>query len=151
MVDERKKEFTLRVTQANRTQLIVIIDEMILEYIQDALHGEDVVKNIGRAKACVDHLKESLNFDYEIAGTLLHLYIHINKLLTRASVSLKKEYLEKAYGIVEKLRDNFEQIAKQDDSAPLTANAQAVYAGFTYGKNDINVNTDPGNNRGFLA
>ena len=36
MTDELKKEFTLKITRANATELIVILYDMILVYIKEA-------------------------------------------------------------------------------------------------------------------
>ena len=36
MTDEAKKEFTLRISQANKSQMVVIIYEILLEHLQDA-------------------------------------------------------------------------------------------------------------------
>ena len=155
MQDTQKKEYTLRISQANRTQLIVIIYEMALDYVAEAQKAEqpdEYESAIRHAGNCVEELKHSLDFQYELSATLLHTYIHIKKLLVRASLSGKKEYLTSAYEALEKLKNAFSQVAEQDDSAPLLENAQAVYAGFTYGKNDINVNLDSkSTGRGFLV
>ena len=36
MTNELKKEYTLRISQANKTQLIVILYEMMLIYVDEA-------------------------------------------------------------------------------------------------------------------
>lgn len=152
MQDTLKKDFTLRIAQANRSELTVIIYEICLAYLKEAIEGTDREENIAKARACVDELKESLNFEYELSGELLHLYIHVNKLLVRAVVGGRMEPLTEAESILSRLHDQFCKVSENDDSPPLLRNAQEVYAGYTYGKNDINVNI--GNNekeRGFLA
>lgn len=155
MQDTQKKEFTLRISQANRTQLTVLIYEMALTYLQDAQNAEQADEfrlEINRARNCVDELKRALDLRYELSGILLHQYIQINKLLVRASVSGKKEYLDRVENILIKLKEAFEQVAKEDSSGPVIENAQTVYAGYTYGKNDINVNLDNNSTgRGFLV
>ncbi|MCM1103834.1 MAG: flagellar protein FliS [Clostridium sp.] len=150
MQDTLKKDFTLRIAQANRTQLTVIIFEICLSYLEAAIGGTDREENIARARACVDELKESLNFEYELSGPLLHLYIHVNKLLVRAAAGKRTEPLVEAQSIMSRLHDQFSKVSESDDSLPLVQNAQEVYAGYTYGKNDINVNVG-GSERGFFA
>ena len=44
MTKECKQQFTLRITQANSTQLIVILYEMTLQYLAD---GEQAVDDAG--------------------------------------------------------------------------------------------------------
>ena len=152
MQDALKKEFTLRITQANRSELIVIIYEMCLAYLKDAIEGTDRAENITRARACVDELKESLNFEYELSADLLHFYIKVNKLFMQAAAGGRTEPLVEAESAMGRMRDAFVEISKEDDSKPLLHNAQEVYAGYTYGKNDVNVSIGAGQTeRGFRA
>ena len=152
MQDMLKKDFTLRIAQANRSELTVIIYEICLAYLNEAIEGTDREENIAKARACVDELKESLNFEYELSGELLHLYIHVNKLLVRAAVGGRMEPLMEAKSILSRLRDQFCKVSEKDDSPPLLRNAQEVYAGYTYGKYDINVNFGRDEKgRGFFA
>ena len=37
MTQEKKQEFTLKISQANKTQLITILYEMVIEYLNDAI------------------------------------------------------------------------------------------------------------------
>ena len=80
MKKEKKQEFTLRITRANKTQMIVILYDMVLEYLKDSLEELDKENfkefkwNVERAKDCLDELLNSLNLEYEIAGILRGLY-----------------------------------------------------------------------------
>lgn len=150
MQDSLKKDFTLRVTQANRSELIVIIFDMCLTYLKEAIEDVDRAENIAKARACVDELKESLNFEYALSTDLLHLYIQVNKLLAQAAAGGRTEPLLEAQSIMIRLHDAFVKVSEADDSKPLVHNAQEVYAGYTYGKNDVNVNIEAGGTgRGF--
>ena len=66
-----------------------------------------------------------------------------------------KERLTKnnSIGLGEKLYDAFAQIAAEDTCEPVMQHAQAVYAGYTYGKNSLNEElfVDSGQSRGFLV
>ena len=150
-----KKDFTLRISQANRTELTVIILEIAIAYLESAEQAESAEEyrmEITRARKCVDELKKSLNFHYEISGRLLHLYIHVNKLLVKAIISPKKNYLAQAKKTLTGLKDAFAKVAKEDHSGPVLENAQTVYAGYTYGKTDVNENLDNNSSgRGFLV
>ena len=59
--------------------------------------------------------------------------------------------LSRSREMLESLYDAFKEAAKQDTSAPLMQNAQQVYAGYTYGKNDVNENCQLDSSRGFFA
>ena len=53
--------------------------------------------------------------------------------------------------MLQQLYEAFAASARQDTSEPLMQNAQQVYAGYTYGKNNINESYDVQSSRGFLA
>ena len=41
MTKELKQEYTLKITQANKTQLVVILYEMLLTYLEDAVSAHE--------------------------------------------------------------------------------------------------------------
>lgn len=158
MKDELKQQYALRITQANKTGLVVILYEMFLTYIDDAkmdLKGQDnktFRSNIQRARGCLKELMGSLNYDYELASNLLKLYIYVSKLLVTADLHKDEKALDEACKIMQKLHDACETISKEDHSAPVMGNTQTVYAGLTYSKNDLTVNLDEGGgSRGFFV
>ena len=156
MTAELKQEYTLRITQANKTQLITILYEMVLLYIDEAekaldagnkMEFKDAVRKI---RGCMDELTASLNFDYELAQNFLQLYLYINRELVKASSHYEKENLEHVRLVIGQLHKAYEQIEGQDKSGPVMGNTQTVYAGLTYGKNTLTENlADPAANRGF--
>ncbi|HAF25814.1 MAG TPA: hypothetical protein DCG85_00720 [Lachnospiraceae bacterium] len=157
MTDEKKQQFVLRISQANKTEMIVILYEMFLIYLKDAeeaLDKDDIRsfrEKIKRARACLNELTESLNFEYELAGTFLSLYVYITKLLVRADIHKEKAPLKESEKIISRLHEAYVQIVPEDKSGPVMSNTQTVYAGLTYGRNDINISTDSDTNRGFLV
>lgn len=172
MTRECKQQFTLRITQANKTELIVILYEMLLIYLdeaEEALAGAVAAKaeaeetlykkkiaefreTLRKARGCIGELLASLNLDYELAVRLLSLYLYCNRELTKADIRKEKEPLTHIRGVIEKLLGAYRELAGQDDSGPVMQNSQMVYAGLTYGKNKLSENmTDQGANRGFRA
>lgn len=156
MTKELKQEYTLRITQANKTQLITILYEMILLYLDEAREALDkgeksVYKNaIRKIRGCMNELTESLHLEYEIAQNLLQLYLYINKELVHASIHYDKENLAHVEAVIRPLQEAYRKLEMQDSSGPVMANTQTVYAGLTYGRNTLNENiTDPAANRGF--
>lgn len=156
MTNELKQEYTLRITQANKTQLITILYEMLQIYMEDAKAAnernerEDFRESIRKARGCVNELMASLNFDYELAVNFLELYVYINRELARAEVRNATEPLENAGKIIDKLHQSYEKLQEMDVSGPVMENVQTVYAGLTYGKNNLNENlADQGSDRGF--
>lgn len=146
MDKETKQMFTRRITQANGTQLVVILYEMLLVYLEDAQtahrqkDSEEFCRNLQAARGCIGELRKSLNFEYEIAKNLFSIYCFADRTLAGDISGKKAEHLDALQGIFTKLRDTFDTVSGMDTSAPLMDNIQDVYAGITYGKTDINEN-----------
>ncbi|MCM1175835.1 MAG: flagellar protein FliS [Blautia sp.] len=158
MTKELKQEFTLRITQANKTQLITILYEMALWYLEEAkeaLDAEDKASckaAVRKVRGCMDELIASLHPEYDLARNLLHLYLFINRELTHANLYFQKENLEHAEFVIRELHKAYKQIEGQDASGPVMGNTQTVYVGLTYGRNDLTENiADPAANRGFCV
>ena len=63
------------------------------------------------------------------------------------------ENLNAIIRIRQKLKDSFQEEAKEDLSGAVMENTQSVYAGLTYGKNSLNevLMNDHEGSRGFMA
>ena len=158
MTREHKQQFTLRITQANKTELIVILYEIVLGYMEDAevaLEADNITEfreALRKVRSCFGELIASLNLDYELAARLLSLYLYCNRELTKADVRKEKEPLMHIRSVISKLLEAYRELAGQDTSGPVMQNSQTVYAGLTYGKNSLSENlADQGANRGFRA
>ena len=87
MTDEKKQQYTLKISQASRTQLVVILYEMTLDYLkeaEDAAGSRDEAAfhtGIKRARACIHELSHSLNHEYPVSGNLLQLYLFADRML----------------------------------------------------------------------
>ena len=155
----KKREFTARVSQANRSELVVIMYEIILTDIKTAKEayakGDKVayVGELRNAQKFVLELMNALDFEYEISKQLMSLYIYLNKNIIKSIAKYDEERLETVEMIVSKLLDGFRQVSEADDSEPVMENTETLYAGLTYSKDSLNetayaMNTS---NRGFMA
>ena len=83
----------------------------------------------------------------------MSMYIFINKQLIEAKLKKSCEMLPRVQGMLESLLSSFREVSKQDHSAPLMQNTQKVYAGLTYGRDDVNEMSlaSDDRNRGFKA
>lgn len=158
MTKELKQEYTLRITQANKTQMITILYEMVLLYIdeaKEALDGGNKVEYksaIRKIRGCMNELVASLNFEYELAHNLMQLYLYVSKELVKASSHYDRENLEHVRLVIGQLHQAYKELERQDKSAPVMGNTQTVYAGLTYGRNTLTENiADPAANRGFCV
>lgn len=156
MTKELKQQFTLKITQANKTQLVVILYEMLLAYLDDAedAHAEGnreaFKESVRRARGCLRELMASLHFEYEPAVNLLQLYLYVNRELTKADIHNSTEELSHSRLVISKLHEAYKEVSCQDSSAPVMENTQTVYAGLTYGRKDLTENlADQGSSRGF--
>lgn len=159
MTKEEKQQFTLRITQANATEMVVILYDMALQYIKDgkeAFEREDTVaykEAIRKVRGCINELIRSLNMEYEPAPKLLRLSLFCVRRLTYAEVRNAGETLEEVESILGKLRDAYAEIASANTAAPVMSNTQTVYSGLTYGKSaDLTEGvTGSDGNRGMLV
>lgn len=156
MDKERIQNYTLRISQANKSELIVILYELTDIYLSDAIQAfekEDFTafkNNCTYAGKCVADLLEALDFNYELAYPLMRLYIFISKEISLAGIKKDPAGLHHAKRLMGELKEAFDEVARQDHSTPVMQNTQAVYAGLTYGKNQLNENlSDEGTLRGF--
>ena len=164
MTKDKISSFQVRITQSNKTELIVVLYEIYFAYIEEALQlldamGEektkeqiqDFAKAIRMASQVVRHLEDDLNFSYEISGSLFGLYNFVETKIARASYSLMKEDLEDTLKVMKPLYESFKEVAASDDSKPLMQHTQRVSAGYTYGRNDVNEAVSTESNRGYFA
>ena len=140
MTDELKRDFTLKMTQANRTKMVVLTYELALQYINDAKEASDrdeFSRGVQHAKNCIDQLRNVLDFSQEIALYLYRIYNYISLLMDKAMIRNKLKPLEEAEGLLTKLHDAFEKIVPLDSSQPEMKNIETVYSGLTYGRKGI--------------
>ena len=158
MTLEKKQEFTLKISEANKTQMITIIYERVMYYLDEAIDNigigkkEDAVKSLMRAQNCIDELIHSLNMDYELAQSLYQIYIFSKKELIVASATYSIHRIWRVLKNFRNLHDAYAELEKEDTSDKLMGNTQKVYAGLTYGKYSLNEDvTAVSYNRGLMA
>lgn len=158
MTSELKQDFTLRISQANSTELVVILYEMLLCYLEEGksaiLNQDDqaLLESINKARGCMNELIGSVNTSYEIGGNLAKLYFYCIRRLANCQYNKKAEGLEDIRKVIEPLCGAYRELAKQNTAGPVMGNSQSVYAGLTYGRNTLTENlADAGSNRGMFA
>lgn len=142
MKKEQIQEFTRRLTQCNKGSMIVILYDIIFAYVEDAKENyhqnyEDFKDSIKKAQKGIDELIEALDFQYDISRELYPLYVFCKEALAKSIVKNDLTDLEDAKEVLSELYAAFLEAAKADSSKPLMQNTQQVYAGMTYGKNDL--------------
>ncbi len=146
MTKEDLNTYAMKVTQASRSGLIVLIYEIAAAYIVDALKAhtagdiEEFRKNLRKARGFISELASSLDMKYEISARLLSIYLFMNRTLNMDDIKGVTTDLERIRDMLLNLRGAFETVSKNDTSGPVMENAQKVYEGLTYGK-DSSANT----------
>lgn len=158
MTSESKKEFTLRISQANPSEMIVITYEIALSYLDDAKcalkdeRWDELKSAVSHTQKCISTLMEALDFKQDIAMRLMELYAYADRELTKVNTKREEEYLLHAEHVFTDLLSAFQEVCKEDTRKPMMENSQMVYAGLTYGKNDLNESiADDYSSRGFRA
>lgn len=159
MKKELMQAFTVKITQASKSELTVILYEMILTEIEEARTAyttQDLAafeKELKQAHKFMNELIATLDFQYTISYDLLSLYLYVNKRIITAIIQRKPEALDSTEKVLNKLLIGFQGVSKEDKSGPMMRNTQQLYAGLTYGKGKLNetyVNPD-NRSRGFIA
>lgn len=140
-----------RVANASRGELLCITYELFLEKVKLAMEKQGEEREIIAKKAIdiVQMLAGDLNFNYAISHDLFKVYVYVQGLLIQ---NKHTEKLEEAYKLMEKLYVSFEEISKNEkNSSPSIQNAEAIYAGMTYGRGNLNEISLETKKRGFEA
>lgn len=158
MKQEQKQTFTRRITQCNKGGMIVIIYDILFAYIEDAKEAyqkesyEEMKTALTKAQLAADELIGALDFHYPIAKELYPLYIFVKEAFAKTIIKNNLTELDGAEAVLKDLYEAFVKAAAQDTSEPLMRNTQQVYAGMTYGRNDLTETfRDSETSRGFFA
>ena len=145
MTREEIQGFTAKISQCNRTELVVISYDIMKVYIRDAkkaLAAEDeklFIWNIKKAKSMLEELMNALDFNYpQVTNNLMSLYLFIQSRFNKCIFKKQDVNLDMVVRIVDKLQAGFAEVAKEDTTGPVMENTSAVYAGITYGKGTLN-------------
>lgn len=144
MNKDKISAFTLKIASSNGLGLISILYDIYEEYETDALDNfeagqvDEAIAALKKCATVVSHLQKDLNFEYKVSGNLYALYDYVQRNVSKSIYKANSEGLIEAKKVMDELGDAFEQIAKEDTSAPLMRNTQSVVAGMTYGKGSLN-------------
>lgn len=139
MTDEQMNIYKMRITQASTGELTVIMLEMEIQWIDEALEAyearnmEEFIQCVSRAQGVQVELMTVLNMDNPVAVDVYSVFAFINKQLIYAKLKGVPLDIKRCRDILEKYRQSFEAIAKTDTAGPVMAGSEKVYAGLTYG------------------
>lgn len=139
MNDEKIKEYSRRITQCTRTELVVITDEIIISYLEEArecFEKKDIEKfrfALKKAGQFMDDLSSNLDMKYGISMDLISLYIYMKKIIIQSGIRKQWEKLDEVINMMTQLKEAFMQVAQSDTKGQVMEGAKKVYAGLTYG------------------
>ncbi len=159
MIKDKINEYTFRITQANISSLVVISQDMLIDFIEEAIDSynqgniDDFDDKLERARKVQSELINMLDVIDDVSRDIMTIYIFINKMLIESRIKKDISELNKIVNIINILKKAFEELSKQDDSNSLMENTHQVYSGLTYGKGHLNDSLDPmvSTNRGYKA
>ncbi|MCI9531891.1 MAG: flagellar protein FliS [Lachnospiraceae bacterium] len=157
MTQEKKQEFTRRLSCCNRGGMVVVMYDILFAYLEDAeeSHPKDYgafKASVGKAQQVIRRLMDDLDFTYPIAGSLYGAYQFANKHLSLAVCKNGVQNVRDAKRVLGNLYEGFVEAARQDTSEPLMQHTQQVVAGMTYQKGNLTETLQGSeNSRGFLA
>lgn len=158
MEKEQIQDFTRRLSQCNKGEMIVIIYDIYFVRAQEARSAWEK-KDFPAFRTAVHNAQETLNeligaldFAYPIAENLYMLYSYARDSLSKSLYSFRLEGLQEAEKVLRRLYESFVTVAKQDTSEPLMKNTQQVYTGMTYGRSKLATDyMDMEQDRGFTV
>ena len=143
MTKDEIKDFSYRISQCSKTELVVITYDIILNYLnsaKDSLQENDIANfyfNIKKAKQFVNDLSSNLDFRYKMSCDLMSLYLYINRTLLSASVRKSEEHIDVCIRIINELRNAFNKISPEDKRGMAMPGGEQVFAGLTYGRTSM--------------
>lgn len=124
MKKEQIVDFTRRISQCNRGELVVIMYDIFFAYAEDARAAYaaeewDAYKEaLRRGERAIDELLSALDFTYDLAKNLCSIYVFCRDALAKSMYKRDITDMEDAERLMRKLYDGFVHAAKEDTSAP---------------------------------
>ena len=115
---EAIKTYSYRISQATRSELVVIVYDIIRDYLKDAVSTSDNAvfkEKLHMAMRGIDQLITGLDMQYELSGNLYVLYNYMKRTLIGAQVSYDKNVVNSIYDMLGQLRQSFYEVSRQDN------------------------------------
>lgn len=141
MNNDMIRTYSYRISQATRSQLVVITYDIITDYLNEALNDDassGYKEKLHMAMRGIDQLITGLDMEYEISIQLYQLYNYMKRTLISAQVSGERDSVSRVITMLGKLRTSFLEVSQLDDSKPLMKNTEKVYSGLTYSRYGAN-------------
>lgn len=147
-----------QVANATRGQLLKITYDLLLESLDNIKkyandnEEREFEAEVGRSRQILQELIDTLDFEQEMSRDLLRIYVYINGLLINSLMKYEDPLIDEAQDLINTLMLGWDEAIDSDKvDLKVMDNAQQVYAGLTYGKDNLNESVLDNKNRGFKA
>lgn len=143
MTKEQIQEFTLKITQENHSGLILVLCDMGMLYMKDALEAypnsmEVYQKNVELSRRVMNELISCFNPADALGSRVIAILRFIYGKLVKSLVKQEPQELDRCGEMIDNLRVGFVRLHEIDTDGPVMKNTHQVYAGLTYGKGVLN-------------
>ena len=110
MNNDMIRTYSYRISQATRSQLVVITYDIIADYLNEALNDDassGYKEKLHMAMRGIDQLITGLDMEYEISVQLYQLYNYMKRTLISAQVSGERDSVSRVITMLGKLRTSF--------------------------------------------
>lgn len=143
MTEEQMNVYKMRITQAGIGEMTLIMLDMEMQWIEEALEAydkqdmEEFIKCVDKAQSVQMELMNVLNMKNQVAVDVYSVFAFINKVLIRSKIKREPVDLERCKKLLERYHKSFEAVAKTDKEGPVMEQSEKVYAGLTYGSGGL--------------
>lgn len=140
MTKEQINSYTLRISEANESQYVVILHEILIDFLDEAiirLQNNQLDEYLILMKKCQRinaELRNQMNTQVQEGRILIREYDKVGSMLVKGILRKELEPTESAKNMLGKLKPGFVELSKKDQSSPILGNTQKVYEGLTYGR-----------------
>lgn len=141
MTKDEIKEYSVRISQSSRTEMVVITFEIMVNYIESGQKAlgegniEDFRFNIKKARHFLMDLSSSLDMKYKISGDLMSIYMFINKWLISSESKKTLNDVERIKDIIKNLMNSFRTVSENVNDNKSMNRSDEIHTGITYGRN----------------
>jgi len=153
-----KDDLGVKIATYSGEQMVALAYEALIENLEEASkliktgNKEEVSKLINHNKEIFAHLTATMGEEEdEVSFTTKQIYLYVNRLMTEGFNKIRPELFEEGAKVLTPLKDGWHELSmalekiENEKDVKSSGNTKKVYAGATYGKQDINIYSDSQN------
>ena len=139
MTAEKMNEYKMRITQSGIADLCIVMLEMEIEWLSDALtayqeeNADAYFDALSKASSVQVELMNIMNVENAVSRDIYSVFVYINKLIVESKIKGIPQDIDRSIKMLDTYRQSFIKIASTDTEGPVMASSEKVYAGLTYG------------------